>query len=335
MALDIAFFLAGCVLLYFGAEWLVRGAAAIAESLGIPKTIVGLTLVAFGTSAPELFFNVIAGFRGETGIALANVSGSNLTNICVGFGLCGIISGVYVRWSEFREDCITLIASAAFILAMLMFFETPHVPMWAIAPLFVMMAMYLLSLRRRTKDEYTGRDADMPLARMVIELAFFFGGTLALACGGWLVLESAIKIAEVLQLSKELIGLTIVAAGTSIPDTVASVVAARRGEHEIAVGNLLGSNISNVLVVLTGTTLAGWTSGKPVVFDDTIPFPAGTLVGSTDIVVDYVAVCIVSLLFIGMAAFAGRVRRPAAVILLLLYFGYMGVRVFGALADRC
>ena len=93
---------AGCVLLYFGAGWLVHGASAIATILGIPKSVVGLTLVALGTSAPELFVNVLAAVRGETGLALANVAGSNLTNLCVGFGLCALLATLSISWRAFR-----------------------------------------------------------------------------------------------------------------------------------------------------------------------------------------------------------------------------------------
>lgn len=327
MLLNVVLLLGGCVLLYFGAEWLVRGAAVIAEALRIPKSVVGLTLVAFGTSAPELVVNLIAGYEGRTDIALANVSGSNLTNICVGFGLCGVISGVTIKWTAFRDDLVMLILSAAMIVGLLLLnLQRPQVPAWSAVPLIVVLGLYLRSLVRRVgiRDEH--HESDHSLRSLVLHLIIFLAGGAALYAGGRMVLTGAVAVAEFFRISNALIGLTVIAAGTSIPDTLASVIAARRGHHEIAVGNLVGSNISNVLVVLTGTILASWIGGQPSQNGDP-PLPPGYLGANVNIVFDYGAVCLVSLLFIAVALLAGRVRRPAGVILLILYLGYMGTRV--------
>jgi cation:H+ antiporter len=327
MLVNTLLLLGGCVLLYFGAEWLVRGAAIIAEALGIPKSVVGLTLVAFGTSAPELVVNLIAGYEGQTDIALANVSGSNLTNICVGFGLCGVISGVAIKSSAFRDDLVMLILSAAMILGFLLLnLDRPQVPLWSAAPLMVVLGFYLISLRRRTGSWRENREGDHSTRTLLLHFGIFLAGVASLYGGGRMVLNGAVAIAEFFRISDALIGLTIIAAGTSIPDTLASVIAARRGQHELAVGNILGSNISNILVVLTGTILSSWIGGHPSKNGEP-PLPPGSLGADHNIVLDYVAVCLVSLIFIALASFAGRVRRPAGIILLILYVGYMGTRV--------
>ncbi|NIP84560.1 MAG: hypothetical protein GTO03_02990, partial [Planctomycetales bacterium] len=279
-------------------------------------------LVAFGTSAPEMFVNLLAGYHGETGFALSNVSGSNLTNICVGFGLCGLLGGVAIKWSTFRTDGAVLVLSAGMITAILLLHGSPpHVPFWATAPLLGFLLIYLISLLRRGvigPEQPAGPDTSA--AAMLGYVALLLAGTVALYGGGQLVLDSAVAVAQQFHVDPALIGLTIVAAGTSVPDTVASLIAARRGEHEIAVGNLLGSNISNVLVVLSGTLLASRLGGKPA-------DGPGVLMASPDILLDYVMVCGVSLAFVVLAVTSQHVRRPAGLAMLVFYGAYMSYRV--------
>ncbi len=339
MLLNIVLLAIGCVLLYFGAEWLVRGSAAIATSLGIPKSVVGLTLVAFGTSAPEMFVNVIAGLQGETGFALSNVSGSNLTNICVGFGICGLTSGIVVSWSAFRSDCAALIISVAIVTGVLFLDPSaPRVPAWTCILLLLFLAYYLLTLRRRagtgldaTLDDIEEITGETPSPSVALNAVLFLVGVVALYGGGECVLRSAVAIAKTLSIDASLIGLTIVAAGTSVPDTVASVIAARKQEHEIAVGNLVGSNISNVLVVLSGTIIASWASGAATASTSAATSAAaapGVLVASGAIMLDYAMVCLVSIGFVAIVATTGRVAKPAGIAMLVAYTGYMGLRIF-------
>ncbi len=309
--------IASCVILYYGAHWLVRGAVVIATALGIPKTVVGLTLVAFGTSAPEMFVNVIAGLKGETSIALANVSGSNLTNICIGFGVCALAACVVIDWRSFWADCSMAVLSTVVVLAFLVggayFGLAPGLSLWALLPLGLLSVLYLISLRRRAVEEVEDEGDDVSGLRLALHCGLFLLGVGALYGGGSLLLESAIATAEKLNMPSSLIGLTIVAAGTSIPDTIASLVAARQGEHGIAVGNLIGSNISNVLIVLSATLLASRS--------------ALSTGGDIYLVQDYIMVVAVSLLFLVLAARCGKVSRSWGVLFLLTYFGYMGYRV--------
>ena len=315
--------LSACVILFFGAHWLVRGAMTVATALGIPKTVIGLTLVAFGTSAPELFVNVIAGWSGKTDIALANVSGSNLTNICVGFGVCSLAACVVVDWKAFKADCLMVVASAALILGFLFFTVSAELPFWALAPLVGLLAVYLVSLRWRKNAPEENGDNGITTTKLVLHSGLFLLGVAALYCGGEILLNGAVETADRMGMPPSLVGLTIIAAGTSIPDTIASLVAARQGEHGIAVGNLLGSNISNVLVVLSATLLASqansstWTS-------------LGTG-GDVYLVYDYLMVAAVSMVFLLLAARFGKITRSWGVVFLLAYFGYMGYRVYMAL----
>jgi cation:H+ antiporter len=229
---------------------------------------------------------------------------------------------VLIRWNAFRADCLALVVSAAIILGTLVYFlPTPRVPFWTIAPLLAVMAIYLASLVRRggTRPDEPVKN-DITGMQLAWNLGVFVAGVAALYGGGHLVLTSAVATAEAFQIEPAVIGLTIVAAGTSVPDTIASLIAARRGEHEIAVGNLLGSNISNVLVVLTSTILASWVGGKP----EANP---GILLASQSIALDYAMVCVVSLLFVAVAAAAHRVRVAGGVMFLVVYLSYMLYRV--------
>ncbi len=316
MLVNILLLVAGCVLLYFGAEWLVRGAAGVAGSIGISKSVIGLTLVAFGTSAPEFFVNVIAGIRGESGFALSNVSGSNLTNICTGFGICGLLGGISIGWQVFRADFFMLVVSAAIVTAIMfatgLFSNGAEVPLWSVLPMLIVFGLYLRSLLKRHRTDVSHLEPNR--RQRFLDCLLFLAGVLALYGGGEIVLANAVVAANRLGIDPTIIGLTIVAFGTSIPDVMASIIAWRRGETEIAVGNLVGSNISNSLAVLSGTLLAGWAPLK---------------VGANQVILlDYTFVCVVSIVLLGLALFKGRVGRISAAFLVVSYVGYIALRVF-------
>ena len=317
MLVHILLLLGGCVLLYAGATWLVRGASELATALNIPKSIVGLLLVAFGTSAPELIVNLIAAFDGETSFALANVSGSNLTNLLVGFGLCGVLGGLIISWRTFVLDLWALVLSATIPIVVLLWHG--HMPIVAVIPLLAGVLAYIWTIRKRFQ-EHVPTEIDPDHLHPLLSSLLFLLGAGVLYGGGHLVLTGAIAIAENLQIKASLIGLTLVAAGTSIPDAVASIVAARRGEHDIAVGNLLGSNIANILVVLSGTLLAAWTGAN------TIHLEADEWTKW-----DYTAVLVASVGFFGAAARWGRIGRVGGILMIACFCLYMGLRVYWSL----
>jgi cation:H+ antiporter len=307
--LVVAIFLLGCLLLYAGAEWLVRGAAAVAETLGIPKAVIGLTLVAFGTSAPELFVNLIAASRGHTDFALSNVSGSNLANMCVGFGICGLIAVLRIRRDFFGPDMVLQCFAAMVIVALLLVPGMYEVPLWSVFPLLGLLLIYIVSLTRRSQilDSASGSRRRAALGFGLVVL-----GSACLYAGGESVLFASLKIAHRLGISDSLIGLTIVAAGTSVPDISASIVAARRGEESIAVGNLLGSNISNVLVVLNGTFLVAQKD----------------LTACPSVLMDYSVLGGLSFVFLLFGQREKGISRSLSLFLLLAYFAYMALRVY-------
>jgi cation:H+ antiporter len=304
--------LIGFVLLYFGAEWLVDGASDIASHFRLSKTFVGLTLVAFGTSAPEMVVNIIAAVQTRaTAFALSNIAGSNLTNLCIGFGLATLFAVLPCRRKNFRIDLAYVVLSPAIVVAsfaVTISLGKPSLTLPAAGILVGMLIVYLYLLIGRSAadeaDDPTQVEVWKPLLMFAAGVAFLYGG-------GQLVFLNALALAETLKVPAPLIGLTIVAAGTSIPDVTASVVAARRGEHEIAIGNLLGSNISNVLVVLTATTFV----------------VRAPLTCTLMEVWDYVAVVGVSLVFAAVAAWREKIGRVLGIALLFAFFTYFAVRI--------
>lgn len=304
--------LLGFVALYYGAEWLVAGAVSIAQHLRISKVVAGVVLVAFGTSAPELFVNSIAAVRDEAAFALSNVAGSNLANLLVGFGACAIISGLIVSGSKFRTDLI-FFSIAPFILLIMMWIYEATLPVWTFVPLLVLFAAYLLLTRRRLRldvdeEEHSERS-------IVSSVVWFILGCGLLYIGGDITVRQAIGIGEALGISHAILGLTVVALGTSIPDITASIVAARENEDAIAIGNLLGSNIFNVLFVLPVTLIFSGLSGQVA------------LLTEPTVVASYLVVVVASVLFYLLITRRAQLSRAVGYAFLVSYITYIAFRV--------
>lgn len=252
----------GLVLLVAGGEFLVRGAVQLAQKFRISPLLIGLTLVGFGTSTPELVTSLQAAFAGSPGIAVGNVVGSNLANILLILGVAAVINPVTIARETFKRDGIVLaIATLMCVAAVLVGRLTP----W-IGALFVLsLASYILFAfwqERRSNaaaDAASGApvsDAPKPTAaRILVDLVFVVGGLLLTILGARLLVSSAIEIATQFHVSQTVIGLTIVAVGTSLPELVTSVMAALRKHGDIAFGNIVGSNIYNVFGILGVTAM--------------------------------------------------------------------------------
>jgi cation:H+ antiporter len=248
----------GLVLLVIGAELLVRGASRLAAVLGIPPLIIGLTIVAYGTSAPEMAVSVMSSFAGQTDIAVGNVVGSNIFNILFILGISSLIVPLAVSRQLIRSDVPIMIGVA---ILMLIFGLDGKISRVDGIILFIGCVVYTLSLAYQSRQQkndseedefsreygYTGTRSPVMIAT---NLGFIVGGLLLLVLGSRWLVDSAIAIARALEVSELLIGLTIVSAGTSLPELATSVIASIRGERDIAVGNVLGSNIFNILAVL-------------------------------------------------------------------------------------
>lgn len=263
MFLTLLFLLLGLVLLVSGAEALVRGASRLARALGVSSLVVGLTVVAMGTSSPELAVSVQSALSGQADIALGNIIGSNIFNILVILGLSALIAPLFVAQQIVRLDVPVMLAISFGVFLM----ASDGVLRWPEGLiLLAVLALYILWLIRLSRREQAAvlaeyeeafGDGNNRTARFwVMQIALVAGGLVMLAVGSRLLVDSAVAIAQVLGVSELVIGLTIVAAGTSMPEVATSVVAAMRKEQDIAVGNAVGSNIFNLTVVLGGALLA-------------------------------------------------------------------------------
>lgn len=255
MITDILMIVAGLATLVLGGEFLVRGAVALSLRLGLPALIVGLTVVAFGTSAPELIVSVAAVLNGSPDIAMGNVVGSNIANILLVLGLPAIIAGIRTRETDLRESWALMVA-ASVLLIVLAWMGPIGWPQGLIllAGLVAVLSRQIATARRGAVDlpETDSDTAGWP--RILMWLAI---GLVALPVGGQVLVAGATDIARVLGISEAVIGLTLVAIGTSLPELATSVIAALRGRADLALGNVIGSNIFNILSILGITALVG------------------------------------------------------------------------------
>lgn len=253
MTTSLLLIAAGMVLLYLGAEWLVGGASALARAAGIPPLIVGLTVVAYGTSMPELVVSALAALEGKSGIALGNVIGSNIANIGVILGVTALIAPPRVGAEVIREDCPPMVLAAASVPAVLWDGLVSRVE--GLVLLGVAAAITARTVARARRAEASpGPDreagAGEPAGSRGAQLGKVLLGLVTLVAAGKLFVDGASELARQLGISERVIGLTIVSVGTSLPELAASVLAAWRGHADLAVGNVVGSNIFNVFLIL-------------------------------------------------------------------------------------
>jgi cation:H+ antiporter len=250
VAWDLLLLAIGSVGLYFGAEWLVRGASGLARTMGVSPLAVGLTVVAYGTSMPELVVSSVSAYEGKSDLALGNVVGSNIANFGLILGLTAMIAPPAVRRGLMRRELPVVFAS---FIALAVFLWKGGVGRGEGVLLLVGAAAFTwLSVKSVTpEDAPRHSEAEPPAShRRVVLAAFVAVGLAVLLGGGKLFVDGAMGLALRFGMSERLVGLTVVAVGTSLPELAASLVAALRGQPEIAVGNVLGSNIFNVLLIV-------------------------------------------------------------------------------------
>ncbi|MDO4339636.1 MAG: calcium/sodium antiporter [Eubacteriales bacterium] len=269
--LQLLMLAAGFAMLVVGADWFVDGAAGIAEKFGIPHLVIGLTIVAMGTSAPEAAVSITAALKGNAGITIGNIVGSNIMNILVILGLASVIVPIAVAKSTVQVEIPYMLAITMLLLLVgstgntVTFWE--GVILWAA---FLLYLGYLFWMAKKGKQEADEEKEKQPLWKLLLLVAV---GIVLVVWGSDLAVDGATGIARVMGLSERFIGLTIVAFGTSLPELVTSVSAARKGKADIAIGNIVGSNIFNILFVVGTTALI-----TPVVFED--KFIVDTLVAA-------------------------------------------------------
>ena len=251
--LSIILLIAGFVMLVKGADWFVDGAASLAARLGIPQLVIGLTIVAMGTSLPEAAVSITAALKGNAGISIGNVVGSNILNILIILGITAVMVSVAVQKSTlFYEIPFMLVITAVLLVMGVTGQMVTRVEGIILLLLFIVYLVYLYFLSKQAKDEEQEEKIEMPVWKCM--LLIMIGGVL-IVLGSDFAVKGASELARMFGVSERFIGLTIVALGTSLPELVTSVTAARKGNADIAIGNIVGSNIFNILFVLGTSAL--------------------------------------------------------------------------------
>lgn len=253
MATSIFLLILSLVALYIGAEWLVRGSSALAARARITPLVIGLTVVAFGTSAPELVVSLSASLNGQGSIAIGNVVGSNILNICLILGVSALICPLQVKRQIVKKD-IPIMIGATILFTVL--FWNGTINRWEGLLFFAGIVAYTLySLYFARKHQETTEEKIAVSKHWAIDVLFLAGGLVVLVFASQLLVKNAVFLAKAIGISEAVIGLTIVAAGTSMPELATSIVAALKKNPEIAVGNIIGSNIFNLLAIVGTTAL--------------------------------------------------------------------------------
>ncbi|MFC0264460.1 calcium/sodium antiporter [Fontibacter flavus] len=313
MVLQLLLLAGGLVLLVKGADWLVDGASVLAKKNKVSDLAIGLTIVAFGTSAPELVVNVVAASEGYSDIVFGNIIGSNNFNLFVILGIAGIITPLYVQSSTVWKEIPFSFLAALFLLFLVnnyFFGSSGLLSRYDAALLLVFFIAFLVYVATQLK---TDPNIEVVVAKDYTTLKIWvliFAGLGGLVLGGKLVVDNAVAMAQSLGVSEKIIGLTIVAAGTSLPELATSVVAAMKRNADIAIGNIVGSNIFNIFLILGVSGLI-----RPLNFQSSFNTDIYLIMGGT--------------LFLFLAMFIGkkhRLDRWQAFVLLsfyLLYTGYL------------
>ena len=297
--------LAGFLLLIKGADFFVEGSSSVAKLLRVPTVIIGLTIVAFGTSAPELAVSISASLSGSNDIAVGNVIGSNIFNLLMVVGACGVIMPMAIDKMILYGDYLFSILAAAVMLALFAFDHTLSRLDGVI--LLLLFAYFLYKMVRNTLASRAAggpEEDDVEVLSPVKSVLFILGGLAAIVAGGNMVVNSASSIASSFGLSETLIGLTVVAFGTSLPELVTYVVASRKGENGLALGNVIWSNLFNILFVLAASATI-----SPMKVDILSTYDAIFLIAASIIT-----------WFLAKSRF--EVNRREGIIMVLMYVGY-------------
>lgn len=255
MALPLLLIVLGLIILVFSADWFVEGAAAIARHLGMSPLLIGMVIVGFGTSAPELSVSALSALQGNPGIAIGNAYGSNITNIGLILGITALISPIGVQSQILRKELPILFIVTLLSFGQLYDGELSRIDAAIELLLFagIMIWMTMQGVQKDDSDEFEKEmEAELEQHAMSQRKAWIWllGGIVLLVISSRMLVWGAVSIAQDLGVSDLIIGLTIVAIGTSLPELAASIAAARKGEHDLAVGNIIGSNLFNTLAVV-------------------------------------------------------------------------------------
>ncbi len=311
--MEIVWLLISLVILYYGAEGLVFGASSLAKRLGISALIIGLTIVSIGTSMPELVVSVKAAMNGQSALSIGNVLGSNLFNIGIILGISAIIYPLLVKRQLLKFDVPVMILTSVLFLLLFLDSKISRIEALLMVILFISYTAYLLiSSKKENKSKSDSDESDdIKLTKhWSLDILFIVVGLVALVWGSDLLVVNAIIIAERLGMSEAMIGLTIVAAGTSMPELATSAVAALKKRSDIAIGNIVGSNIFNILLILGVTGLINPIQTPQINYIDTL------------------AVVAIGVLLWLFMKFCASIRRWQGAVFVVLYVLYILFKLY-------
>lgn len=299
--MNILFIIIGIALVLWGADRLTDGATSIAQRLNVPQIVIGLTVVAMGTSAPEFFVSFVSALKGTTDMAVGNVIGSNIFNTLLIVGVAAMVSPMVIATNTVRKDMPCAVIASLMLLLMSLDNELSRLDAALLFAAFILFMLYTLHLAKTGKQE----DDLQPPMKPLKAVFYLLLGLACLIFGSNLFVEAATQVAKSLGVSEAMIGLTIVAGGTSLPELATSVVAAMKGRSAIAIGNVIGSNVFNILMILGITGVICPMDLKGITLID-----FGVLIGS-----------IVLLWFFTFTKYT--VARWEGAVLTLIFLGYM------------
>jgi cation:H+ antiporter len=319
MLLEIALLSIGLIILIAGANGLVEGASSIASRLGVSALTVGLTVVAFGTSMPELVVNIVASINGTSGLAIGNVLGSNIMNILLIIGIAALIKPIYVQSKTVKVEIpYTLLAAILIlILGSDSLIDSANESILSRIDgiiLLTFLGIFFFYTYKSAQADKNPPSSEVKVRKTYISVMFVILGIAGLYGGGVLIVDSATTIARSLGVSDALIGLTVVAIGTSLPELVTSAVAAFKGNSDIAIGNVVGSNIFNIFMVLGLSSVI-----RPLPF-----YPGSTI--------DILVTCLASILLLVFVIVGPgqKIDRKEGAFFVVIYFTYLSYLIIQA-----
>lgn len=313
MIQNIVFIAIGFAMLMLGAKWLVDGSSAIARKYHIPEIVIGLTIVSIGTSMPELMVSFTSALEGHSDISVGNVIGSNLCNLLLILGLTSVVTPlVFSKTTKDYDISIMLFSTIIVLLLANKGNILSRADGILLLVLFIFFILYTIKIAQKSMNNCKDNEVEIPKGKMIVSVIKILVGIVLLKFGGDISVNNAVEVAQVLGVSERIIGVTIVAIGTSLPELITSIVAALKKEIDIAIGNIVGSNIFNLLLILgVSATIS------PIVYSIEYNF-------------DFILLSIASLLLLCFAMFGKKdtMTRFNGLIYLLMYGGYMASLIF-------
>ncbi|HEB85452.1 MAG TPA: calcium/sodium antiporter [Gammaproteobacteria bacterium] len=318
MFLSVVAVLSGFVLLVWGAERFVYGAAALARNLGISPLIIGLTIVGIGTSAPEILVSAVAAWQGDPAMGVGNALGSNIANIALVLGITALISPLKVNSKTLRREYPVMFLTMIVALLLVLDGQLTRLDGLILLIGLVVVLKWMITIGMKEKKDPLELEYDHEIPHIATDKALFWliAGLILLLFSSRILVWGAVNIAHALGVSDLIIGLTVVAIGTSMPELAASIMSALKNEHDIAIGNVIGSNMFNILAVLGLPGLIAPHTLDPAVLTRDFPWMIGLSIA----------------LFVFAYGFRGegRINRWEGLLLLCSYFVYLGILYFDA-----